>query len=92
MAFLKNAQKRTKTKTKAKRKKSRVVGGWVWDLANARGGPSNFFGRLLVQRPAPRALASPEIAQLKPKGVCYDPRWFCLCLNPKAFARALCVF
>jgi hypothetical protein len=40
---LRNAQKRT-------RKKSRMVGGWVWDLANARGGPSTFFWRSLVRR------------------------------------------
>jgi hypothetical protein len=29
-------------------KKTRMVGGWVWDLANVRGGPSIFFW------PAPR--------------------------------------
>jgi hypothetical protein len=36
-----NAQKRTKKK--AKKKKGRMVGGWVWNLANVRGGPSIFF-------------------------------------------------
>jgi hypothetical protein len=25
------------------KKKSRMVGGWVWDLAHVRGGPSIFF-------------------------------------------------
>jgi hypothetical protein len=36
-----NAQKRTKKKSQEK--KSRMVGGWVGDLVNVRGGPSNFF-------------------------------------------------
>ena len=36
-----NAQKRTKKKSQEK--KSRMVGGWVWDLANARGGVRRFF-------------------------------------------------
>jgi hypothetical protein len=50
-----NAQKRTKKKKS--RNKSRMVGGWVWDLANARGGPSILFWRPLVlvrPRPCPR--------------------------------------
>jgi hypothetical protein len=37
-----NAQKRTKKKSQEK--KSRMVGGWVGDLVNVRGGPSIFFG------------------------------------------------
>ena len=36
-----NAQKRTKKKIK--KKTSRMVGGWVGDLVNVRGGPSIFF-------------------------------------------------
>jgi hypothetical protein len=36
-----NAQKRTKKKVK--KKKSRMVGGWVGDSVNVRGGPSIFF-------------------------------------------------
>jgi hypothetical protein len=39
-------------------KKSRMVGGWVWDLANARVGPSICFW------PAPRARAHPPTHQL----------------------------
>jgi hypothetical protein len=35
LTLLRNAQKRTKTKPRGE--KSRLVGGWVWDLANARG-------------------------------------------------------
>jgi hypothetical protein len=30
-------------KKKVKGKKSRMAGGWVWDLANVRGGQSIFF-------------------------------------------------
>jgi hypothetical protein len=33
-----NAQKRTK-----KNQEKKLDGGWVWDLANARGGPSIVF-------------------------------------------------
>jgi hypothetical protein len=40
-----DAKKRTKKKVKGK--KVGPVGGWVWDLANVRGGPSIFFGRPL---------------------------------------------
>jgi hypothetical protein len=40
-----NTKKRTKKKVK--KKKSRMVGGWVEDLANVRGGPSIFFCRPL---------------------------------------------
>jgi hypothetical protein len=36
-----NTQKRTKKKVK--KQKSRMVGGWVGDLVNVRGGPSIFF-------------------------------------------------
>jgi hypothetical protein len=38
-----NARKRTKTKCQGK--KSRLVGGWVWSLANVRGVRRFFFGR-----------------------------------------------
>jgi hypothetical protein len=48
-----NARKRTPKKTK---KKSRLVGGWVWDLANARGGPSVLF--LAAPRPLQRTQRS----------------------------------
>jgi hypothetical protein len=41
LPLLRNAQKRTKKKSQEK--KSRMVGGWVRDLANVRGGPSIFF-------------------------------------------------
>jgi hypothetical protein len=40
-----NAQKRT---LKKNQEKKRMVGGWVWDLANVRAGPSIFFCRPLV--------------------------------------------
>jgi hypothetical protein len=44
--YRETAQKRTKKKRQGK--KSRLVGGWVWDLANTRGGgPSIFFCRPL---------------------------------------------
>jgi hypothetical protein len=43
------AEKRLKNALKKmSRKKSRLLGGWVWDLANARGGPADFV------LPAPR--------------------------------------
>jgi hypothetical protein len=42
-----NAQKRTKKKVKEK--KSWMVGGWVWDLANVRGGPLILFCRPLAK-------------------------------------------
>jgi hypothetical protein len=34
LSLPKNARKRTKKKS---------AGGWVWDIANVRGGPSNLF-------------------------------------------------
>jgi hypothetical protein len=42
-----------------------MVGGWVWDLANARGGPSIFFGRPLgyyIDKQGPRAHVEPAFA------------------------------
>jgi hypothetical protein len=58
-----NARKRTK---KNQEKESRMVGGWVWDLASVRGGLSGFFptprcGRLWGW-PAQKAI-SPQIPQ-----------------------------
>jgi hypothetical protein len=45
-----------------------MVGGWVWDLANVRGGPSGFFCRPLAQPtrlpPGPKGL--PEGAEREP--------------------------
>jgi hypothetical protein len=45
---------------KKSRKKSRMVGGWVWDSADVRGGPSIFFCRPLGLFPAPLAVYTPR--------------------------------
>jgi hypothetical protein len=41
LSLPRNARKHTNKKRQEK--KNRMVGGWVWDLANARGGPLIFF-------------------------------------------------
>jgi hypothetical protein len=46
LSLPRNAQKRSKKKSQEK--KSWMVGGWVWDLANVRGGSVDFV------LPAPR--------------------------------------
>jgi hypothetical protein len=52
-----NAQKLTEKKNQGK--KSRIVVGWVWDLANARGGVRRFV------LPAPRKMRFGSISALK---------------------------
>jgi hypothetical protein len=47
--YRKNGPKRTKKSRGKKSPDVRLVGGWVWELANARAGPSFFW-------PAPRYL------------------------------------
>jgi hypothetical protein len=56
-------------------KKSRVVGGWVWDLANVRGGPSIFF------LPAPR-----QGAKISWTADCALPADGCPCLNQSSLS------
>jgi hypothetical protein len=59
-----NAQKRTLKKSQEK--KSRMVGGWVWDLANVRGGPSIFFWA------APRGLVVLRFGRLRAEGSAFS--------------------
>jgi hypothetical protein len=57
-----NAQKRTKKKSQEK--KSRMVGGWVWDLANVRGGSVDF----IFAGPSPVAAAAEQTGGRRSSG------------------------
>jgi hypothetical protein len=52
MVFLNSPYRKTlkNVLTKKQGEKNRLVGGWVWDLANARGGPSIIFWRPLDEQ------------------------------------------
>jgi hypothetical protein len=76
LSFPRNAQNVLGTKTQVE-KNSGQGGGWVWDLANARGSPSRG-----TKKRTPTWLVGSSEAKKVPKLVSFFPRFFYRVFEP----------